>query len=202
MASVNPFDSDLIRNAGALWREATTSPFLDALAAGTLPEEAFARWLAQDYLFATNLVGFQAIVLAKARRDCHGPLIAGLAALDSELGWFERHAARLGVDLEVRPHPVCQGYCDLLMRAAYSHPLGVLLAMLYGVEVSYLAAWSALQPKGPYAEFIERWSNPGFAAYVDSLRELAGRYPHEGTQAAFNRVLEAERDFWRMAWEG
>lgn len=197
-----PFDSDLIRNAGPLWREATTSPFLEVVAAGTLPEEAFKRWLSQDYLFAKNLVGFQAIVLAKSRRDCHGPLIQGLAALDSELAWFERHAARLGVDLEVRPHPVCQAYCDLLMRAAYSQPLGVLLAMLYGIEVSYLAAWSALEPKGPYAEFIERWSNPGFAAYVDSLRQLAQRYPHEAAQAQFNRVLEAERDFWRMSWEG
>lgn len=196
------FDSDLIRNAGALWREATRSPFLDAVAAGTLPREALARWLSQDYLFAKTLLGFQAIVLAKARRDCHGTLIQGLVALDSELAWFEQHAARLEVDLEVKPHPVCQGYCDLLMRAAYSHPLGVLLAMLYGVEVSYLAAWSALEPQGPYAEFIERWSNPAFAAYVDSLRQLAERYPHEGAQAQFNRVLQAERDFWRMSWEG
>ena len=198
----SPFDSDLIRNAGPLWREATTAAFLDALAAGTLPAEAFARWLSQDYLFAKTLVGFQAIVLAKARRDCHGPLIAGLVALDNELAWFERHAARLGVDLEVRSHPTCQGYCDLLMRSAYSHPLPILLAMLYGVEVSYLAAWSALEPKGPHAEFIQRWSSPDFAGYVDSLRTLAVRYPHDGAQEQFNRVLAAERDFWQMAAEG
>ncbi len=197
-----PFDSDLIRQAGPLWIEATHAEFLAAIEAGALPQEAFARWLAQDYLFAKTLVAFQAIVLAKSRRDCHGPLIAGLVALDSELGWFERHAERLGVDLDVRPHPVCRAYCDLLMRSAYNEPLGVLLAMLYGVEVSYLAAWSALEAKGPYQEFIERWSNPAFADYVDSLRRLAEGYPHERAQAAFNGVLEAERDFWRMAWEG
>lgn len=195
-------DSPLIRNAGALWEAAFNSPFLDALAQGTLPAESFARWLSQDYLFARNLVAFQAILLAKARRDCHGPLIAGLVALDNELTWFETHAARLGLNLGVAPRPACRDYADLLMRSAYSLSFPVLLGMLYGVEASYLAAWSALKPEGPYAEFIERWSNPSFAAYVDSLRELCERYPNDAAQAHFNRVLEAERDFWEMSWQG
>ncbi len=101
-----------------------------------------------------------------------------------------------------RPHPDCQAYGDLLMRSAYSQPLPVLLAMLYGVEASYLAAWSALAPTGPYAEFIERWSSPAFADYVTSLRQLTEHYPHEAAQEFFNRILAAERDFWRMSWEG
>jgi thiaminase len=51
----------LVQNAGPLWDEATHAPFLEALAAGTLPVEAFRRWLAQDYLFAKDLTAFQAI---------------------------------------------------------------------------------------------------------------------------------------------
>jgi thiaminase len=49
----------LIRATGPLWDEATRSPFLDALAAGNLPADALHRWLAQDYLFAKDLVAFQ-----------------------------------------------------------------------------------------------------------------------------------------------
>lgn len=194
--------SFLIRDAGPLWREATTSPFLDAIACGTLPPEAFRRWLSQDYLFAKGLLAFQAIVLAKSPRDCHGPLVSGLTALDSELGWFETHAARLLISLEIEPHRTCRTYTDFLMRSAYSLPYSTLLAILFGVEVSYLAAWSALEPTGGYAEFIERWSSQPFANYVASLGELAERHRHENAQAPFNTVLAHERDFWRMSWEG
>ena len=189
----------LIHSAGALWKEATTSPFLDALAAGNLPAEGFRRWLAQDYLFARDLMAFQAILMAKVPRDCHKPLVAGLAALDNELEWFEGHAGRFRLDLNIPAHPTCRRYTDFLLRCAYEQPYTVLLAILFGVEVSYLAAWSALESAGPYAEFIERWSNPAFADYVTALRSLAERYPHETTQEFFNRVLQHERDFWQMS---
>lgn len=195
-------DSPLIAAASELWRQATRSPFLDAAADGTLPEEAFRRWLAQDYLFARGLTAFQAITLAKAPRDAHRTLIDGLVALDRELEWFEDHADRRGIALAGPPHPVCRAYVDFLMRNAYTQPWPVLAAILFGVEASYLAAWSALTPAGPYAEFIERWSNPGFVAYVDRLAALAARYPHPDAQQAFDQVLVYERDFWQMAWEG
>ena len=192
----------LIRAAGPLWDEATHSPFLDALAAGNLPADALHRWLAQDYLFAKDLVAFQAILLAKAPRDCHQPLIEGLAALDRELGWFESHAARLQVDLDLTPHAICRRYTDFLIRCAYTRPYPVLLAMLFGVEASYLAAWSALAPSGPYAEFIERWSSVEFAAYVGALGGLADQHPHEEAQLHFDEVLVHEREFLSMSWEG
>ncbi len=195
-------EAPLIGNAGALWQEATHSPFLDAAAAGTLPAEAFGRWLSQDYLFAKDLTVFQAVLVSQAPRDCHKPLIAGLAALDSEMEWFEAHAARLGLDLAHAPDPICRRYTDFLIRCAHTEPFSVGLAALFGVEVSYLAAWSALEPAGPYREFIERWSSAAFAHYVISLHALAERFPHEKAQEHFNLVLMHERDFWRMSWEG
>lgn len=195
-------ESTLIAAAGPLWRQATRSPFLAAAAAGTLPEEAFRRWLSQDYLFARGLIAFQAIALAKAPRDAHRVLTDGLVALDKELEWFENHAERRRLPLAGPPHPVCRAYLDFLMRNAYTQPWPLLAAILFGVEASYLAAWSALTPAGPYAEFIERWSNPGFVAYVDRLADLAARYPHPDAQQAFDQVLIYERDFWQMAWEG
>lgn len=194
--------NSLVRNAGPLWGEATRSPFLDAVATGRLAMDAFRRWLAQDYLFAKDLMAFQAILLAKAPRDCHKPLIGGLAALDKEMDWFESSAARLQVDLDIPPHPTCRRYTDFLMRCAYTQPYAVLLAILFGVEASYHAAWSALAPSGRYAESIERWSNPTFHAYVAALGTLAERYPHEVAQEHFNEVLAHERDFWRMSCEG
>jgi formylaminopyrimidine deformylase / aminopyrimidine aminohydrolase len=192
----------LIRDAGRLWGEATRPLCLDAVAAGTLAANAFQRWLAQDYLFAKDLMAFQALLLTKTPRDCHAPLIGGLAALDKELGWFESHGARHQVDLDVASHPTCRRYTDFLIRCAYTQPYQVLLAMLFGVEAAYLTAWSALPPSGPYAEFIERWSSSDFAAYVSALGGLAERHPHDAAREHFNEVLAHEREFWRMSWEG
>jgi thiaminase/transcriptional activator TenA len=196
------YDHALIRNAGPLWEEATCCSFLDAVAAGSLPGEAFGRWLAQDYLFAKDLVAFQAVLLAKAPRAGHNGLIGGLAALDREMAWFESHAVRLQLDLDLRPHVTCRRYTDFLMRCAFTEPYPVLLAILFGVEASYRAAWSAIPPFGPYAEFIERWSSADFGAYVGLLGALADRYPHKAAQELFNEVLVHEREFWKMSWEG
>ena len=194
-------DSSLIQNAGSLWEEGTRAAFLDAVASGTLPDEAFARWLVQDYLFASSLLSFQAVAAAKTPRPHHKPLIAGLGAIDAELDWFEANAAQQNLALDAPPLPACRHYMDFLLRTAYTESYPVLLAILYGVEAAYLAAWSALEPKGPYAEFIERWSNPEFAAYVDALRGAQEANPHPRAQEAFNEVLWHEAAFWRMTWE-
>jgi thiaminase/transcriptional activator TenA len=194
--------NSLIRGARTLWHDATHSPFLDAMASGTLPADGFRRWLSQDYLFTSRLLVFQAILLAKAPRDCHQLLIGGLGALDKELAWFESHAARLQVDLDIPAHPICRRYADFLLRCVYIEPHSVLLAILFGVEASYLAAWSAQAPIGPYAEFIGRWSSADFAAYVAALGNLAEQHYQEAAQEYFNEVLVHERDFWKMSWEG
>lgn len=193
--------SPWVAAAGDLWRQATRARFLDAVADGTLPTEAFHRWLVQDYAFARGLMSFQAVMTAKAPRAAHGLLISGLTALDAELTWFEQHAGRLKLELHGPPHPVCRRYVDYLIAAAYTQDFGVLAAILLGVEAAYLAAWSALPTTGAYAEFMERWSSPRFAEYVGRLLKLAGEHEHPGQQPAFNAVLRHERDFWRMTWE-
>jgi thiaminase len=73
---------------------------------------------------------------------------------------------------------------------------------VFGVEAAYLAAWTALVPSGPYAEFIERWSSAAFVTYVTVLGGLAERHPHEAAQEHFNEVLVHEREFWKMSSEG
>jgi len=195
-------DSPLVRKAGPLWKEATTAQFLDAVAEGTLPAVALNRWLAQDYLFADALTGFQAIAIAKTPRDFRKPLVAGLVALDAEMEWFEAMARQKGLNLESPRHPTCRQYCDFLLRVTYTEPYPVLFTVLFGVEASYLAAWSRLPRKGPYQELVERWSSPPFAEYVNSLQTLTEQHPHESEQAYFEEVLNHERHFWRMAWEG
>jgi thiaminase/transcriptional activator TenA len=191
-----------VAGSGELWERATRAKFLFAIADGTLPEDSFRRWLAQDYLFAKELTSFQAIAAAKMPRGPQKLLIRGLLALDQEMDWFETVAANRSLDLNAARHPVCRRYVDFLSAAAYSNPFQVLLAILYGVEVSYLVAWSSLGPEGPYAEFIQRWSNDRFEAYVRDLLAVSDQHQHPDQQQHFNEVLRHEADFWRMTWEG
>ena len=138
----------LIRATGPLWDEATRSPFLDALAAGNLPADALRRWLAQDYLFAKDLVAFQAILLSQGPRDCHQPLIEELATLDRELGWFESHATRLQVDLDIAPHGTCRRYTDFLILA----PPGLLFPGDPGVpDDGVRGDWNNFAPRVGFA---------------------------------------------------
>ncbi len=194
--------SPLVAGTDDRWPRATRARFLDAVADGTLPAEAFQRWLVQDYLFARGATTFLAVMIAKAPRPAHKLLVGGLAALDVELDWFESHVTRLRLDRSAPPHPVCRRYLDILIAAAYMQPFEVLTAVLFGAEVSYLAAWSALRPEGPYAEFIRRWSSQAFVEYVRGLLDLTRRYPHPQQQALFDDVLRHEHDFWQMTWEG
>ena len=195
-------ESPLVVRSGGLWREATEAEFLSAIRDGNLPREAFQRWLVQDYSFAKGLGAFQAIAVAKTPRPAQKVLIGGLSALDAELDWFEQNAQRQALDLNAALHPTCRRYVDYLIASAYTQPFEVLLAILYGVEASYLCAWSALEASGPYAEFINRWSNAQFVAYVRGLLDVCNLHTHELQQEQFNEVLRHERDFWRMTWEG
>lgn len=192
-------DAPLVLLAGTLWKDATTAAFLDAIGDGALPPEVFSRWLVQDHHFVDGLTSFQAIATAKTPGQFRKPLIAGLGALDAEKDWFEAQASARGLNLDFPVHAGCRRYCDFLIQAAYSEPYPVLLAMLFGVEASYLAAWSRLPPNGPYAEFIDRWSNQHFADYVESLQVLTECNPHESNQRYFDRVLGHEREFWEMS---
>jgi thiaminase/transcriptional activator TenA len=197
------FDGSLlVLRAGTRWNDATTAAFLDAIKNSTLPTEVFNRWLVQDYHFADTLISFQAITAAKTPRQSRKSLIAGLGALDAEMDWFEAQASARGLAVNAPVHDCCRRYCDFLIQAAFREPYPVLLAILFGVEASYLAAWSSLSPKGPYADFIDRWSNPRFANYVESLRVLAEDNLRMSSQRYFNDVLAHEREFWRMTWEG
>lgn len=195
-------DSRLASGAGELWDLATRAEFLDAVGDGSVPAEAFNRWLAQDYLFVRGFAVFAALVIARTPRPGQSTLIAGLSALDGELDWFESHARTRSLRLDAEVNPVCRRYVDFLIAAGYSQPYEVLLAIYYGVEVAYTVAWSRRKPKGPYAEFIERWTNEDFQAHVRVLEKLADEHPHQQQQPLFNEVMRHEHDFWRMTWEG
>src|SRR5262245_1290397 len=115
------------------WRAATRHAFLDSVRDGSLDPHTFDLWLAQDYLYVADLLGFPARLLARAPGAGQAVLAAGLVGLERELGWFEGHAVQRGLRLNVAREPATQQYARLFERlneAAY----GVGIVALWAIE--------------------------------------------------------------------
>jgi thiaminase/transcriptional activator TenA len=179
-----------------LWSAATRHPFLDAVRDGTIADEAFDRWLAQDALFVADLLGFQARLLARAPRRAQAVLAGGCVAIVAELDWFEVMAARRGIDLVAQPLPATLAYRALLERLDAA-PFDAAVTALWVLERVYLLGWaSAASSTSPFGEFVEHWTTPEFESYVDGLGELAIL---DGQGDLVGDVLTHEVAFWDMA---
>jgi thiaminase len=197
----------LFEQHAAEWRAATRHSFLDSVADGSLPEGAFDRWLAQDYLFVADLLVFQARLLGRAPRCAQAVLVAGLVGLEAELGWFEAHAAQRGLRLAVSRQPTTERY-QLLLAQFESATYPVAATGLWAIERAYLDAWLSAAPcGGAYREFVAHWTVPAFASYVDGLQDAADAAlatasfeELAGAADAFVDVARLEHEFWDMAW--
>jgi thiaminase/transcriptional activator TenA len=201
-------DALLTRHAAA-WEAATVHPFLAGVRDGSVPADAFDRWLAQDYLFAQALLRAQSHIAAGAPLADVGLLAGGVVAIVGELGWFEEMAARRGLALDAAVHPTTRAYCDFLLALPYSaYPAQI--TAIWALECTYLESWEAARPGAqPYRDFVERWTTDAFRSYVGDLQAAVDRQLETavGEQAreaeeAFVWVTHYERGFWDMAMSG
>lgn len=189
------------------WDQAINHPFLDGIRDGSLPSDAFERWLTQDYLFVRTSLPAQALLFANAPRQDQSLLLGGMAVLESELTWFETHLQARGLDLAAPRLPTNRAYGDFLLVTSRG-PYVVGLVVTTALERTYLEAWSGTRPGTErYREFIDRWTTPEFQTYVDALvqatdRALAASTPELRAEAedAFLWTARYERDFWQMAY--
>lgn len=179
-----------------LWTAATRHPFLDAVRDGTITDAAFDKWLRQDALFVADLLIFQARLLARAPRAGQRVLVGGCAALVAELDWFEEQAVRRGIALDAEPLPATLAYRELLQRLD-DEPYAAAVTALWVIERVYLLGWTSAAPAAaPLDGFVEHWTTPDFAGYVEELGALASPGEHEEQVHA---VLKLEVAFWDMA---
>lgn len=189
--------SELIQRHAQAWRAATAHPFLDGIRDGDLPEGAFAAWLQQDHLFVSDLLAFQAGLLARSPRPAQKVLAAGLVALEAELTWFEQSAVRDVVALGARPHPTTLAYRAEFERLQLE-PFDVAVTGLWALESAYLEAWRGAAPGAlRYRAYVEHWTVPEFADYVASLEIHAT--DSAAAEAAWLRIVHLEGEFWDMA---
>ncbi|HEX5495395.1 MAG TPA: hypothetical protein VFX70_12565 [Mycobacteriales bacterium] len=193
-----------------LWPRIVAHPFVLATGAGTLPAEAFDRWIGADHAFVAGfrrfLAGLVALAPDEAARDI---LAAAMVPLRHELELFREQAAGRGVDLEAEPAPTTLGY-TAFVQASLLDGYQVALAVLYGAEKTYYDAWVAVRARAAdrsgYWPFIDNWSSAAFGGWVTDLARLVDASAPGGAtgrmRTAFDRVLRFELRFWDAVHTG
>ena len=208
------FTQKLLEEHAPLWQRATHHPFLEETAALTIPDRVFAQWLAQDYLFGVDYTRFLALLSARAPGEFMESLGRSVGVMLNELALFRKMAKRAGVDLaSAKPLPTCRAYTDYLLRLAYRESFPVCFTSLWTLERAYYEAWrwvkENLRGESPWQEFIDNWTTPEFASFVEWLGEsldriAEGQDPAELAEMEENFILTChyEERFWQMSYSG
>lgn len=190
--------------------ECLAHPFVRGLGDGTLSQERYVRFIAQDAFFLDVFArGFAAGVLrapdAAGRRMFH-ELQAGVF---QELKLHASVSQERGLDLaKVVPMEAALGYTDFLLANALTGGLGELIASmtpcmaLYGFIGRRLA--DEQSGKHAYTPWIETYAGAEFADQVRRMETLLDMYGEgtDGERDRYQRAMQWEWRFFDEAWRG
>jgi thiaminase/transcriptional activator TenA len=193
-----PRFTDWLRERSS-WTAATAHPFVCELVDGSLDDEAFRRYLRQDYAFLDELASLVGHAAGDAPTTAARAELAGFLGTltDDEDDYFERSFAALDVPEESYRDPplapVTREFRTLLGLAAREGGYAESLAVLVPVEWVYLS-WArdaGARPERFYlAEWIDLHADPSFAEFVGWLRGELDRYGPDLDERRQRRIAE------------
>ena len=208
------FTDDQLQRVEPLWQRMLSHRFLRDTRDGTLPDETFATWMRQDYLFVEAAIPFIAGLVTKAPSEHREELAGFLPALHRELALFEERAEKTGVDLRgVHPFFTCHAYVHFLLATAYRSSYAEGFTVLYVAEKAYHDSWKTVREEldedSPWWPFVDNWSSEAFGKWVrwlqtslDALAEGAGPDELARMEELFELTTRYEIAFWEMAITG
>jgi thiaminase/transcriptional activator TenA len=208
------FSVELRTAADELWTAQHDHPFVRGIGDGTVPLDAFARYVRQDYLFLVDYARLLAFGAARAPDLPTMRSFADLAQaiLGEEMELHRAFAGELGIgaqQLEAEVAlPVTRAYTDFLVRTAATGDFTELAAALLPCMWGYAEIGARLDAAGPPGvPHLDRWiatyADPEFAALaswcrglVDRLAVDVGPAGRERMRDAFLTSSQLELAFW------
>jgi thiaminase/transcriptional activator TenA len=210
----------LYEAARPIWDAQLAHPFVRGIGDGTLDEEKFKRWVRQDYRYLVEFARVFAWAVAKADRVESMSWYASALdlTLNNEMELHRRYAERFGIrrdELEREPmRPTTRAYTDFLVRTAADGEMIELLAALLPCAWGYVYIGQELalreRPTDErYAEWVDQYASPEFAAAAEWLRGELDRLGDGIGPTSRGRLIELfvlssryEWRFWEMCWQG
>ena len=191
-----------------------THPLLARMRNGTIDDEAFGRWMRQDYLFVTSAIPFLAALIPRGPASHWQPLARAVGALEREIRLFEDQANALGVGLrDAVPSSTVHAYNEFLLataqRASYEEAFTVLYAAHRATHESFRFVKSGLAPDSPVGPFVKNWAGREFGFYLgyldtelDKLADEAAPEIRAKMADMFERVVRYEIAFFSAVLSG
>ena len=214
------FADDLYLHVKPIWDAQLTHPFVQGLGDGTIPEERFANWVRQDYLYLKDFARVFAWAVAKADRLESMSWYAAVLhlTLNTEMELHREYAQRFRIapeELEAESMwPTTRAYTDFLIRTAADGDMAELVAALLPCAWGYVYIAQHLAKGKPpadqrYADWIAQYASPEFVQAADWLKAEMNRLADGATPAKRKRLMEIfetssqyEWLFWDMCWKG
>ncbi len=199
-----------------IFKAITEQPFIKELANGSLDNQKFNRYLAQDEVYIGNY-GRQMFQLADRMENAEEREMFRLFAqsgIDSEKAMHELLISRFGVDTEVKASSVTVQYNAHTQHAvdcgSVEEALAAMLPCMWIYNRVGLYILSVAELNGnPYREWIEEYGNEEFTQGVKAVVELADRWAEKAGKEVRLRMttayLEAalyEYAFWDYGYHG
>ncbi|MGO3089820.1 MAG: bifunctional hydroxymethylpyrimidine kinase/phosphomethylpyrimidine kinase [Galactobacter sp.] len=195
IAPAGPWTQALWRAGSEITRGIHEGDFVSQLVSGTLPQDAFEFYLAQDALYLATYSRALALVAATAQDAAEGAFWASGSA-EAHLNEAELHRTWLGTRGDAAPKPsasrITSAYVDfLLARAATDgHTVGAAAVLpCYWLYAEVGAALPEVPGSHSYAAWLSTYSDPEFmestrTAVEHVERLLAAASPAERATAA------------------
>jgi thiaminase/transcriptional activator TenA len=202
-----------------VFRRILVHPFISGLTDGTLTREAFARYVAQNYLYLGSFARALALVASRAESGEDTELFGRRAAyaIAAERAFNAEMIGSLGLEEdEVRgadPSPVTLAYSSYVLSTAALGERPEVFGAVLPCYMVYREIGRALVGRGSpdprYQRWIDMYVSPDFDAGVRGALQAAeratGSLPEEalgGLRRAARIASRYEWMFWESAWRG
>jgi thiaminase (transcriptional activator TenA) len=206
------------KKSNVIWERNFEHPFVQGIGNGSLDDDRFRHYLAQDYVYLINYVRFFAMGVVKGldlemmRRFSSFVEIT----INTEMDIHRGICADFGITPEeleaTRPSPTCTAYTSFLLKTAYEGDMADIAAALLPCSWGYLDIAQRLKERGlpdkkHYRTWIESYASEEFVEVVDWCKDLLNRLAADVAprkmqrlQWIFDNALQYEYLFWEMAW--
>lgn len=200
--------------SGEIYAQIQHMPFIRSLIDGSLEQEKFRFYIAQDSNYLAHFGRALSIIAAKAHDKEHVLDFIRFAegAIVVESALHKTYFEQLHVVKQLPLSPTCHHYTTYLLSTAMMQPVETAMAAVLPCfriykEVGDFILQHDIAVDHPYRQWIDTYGGEAFAALVtrataicDEVAETCTLLQREAMTAAFITACKLEWMFWDSAW--